>query len=323
MSITNSKPVTAVFPAVLLLLLACPVLLTNSDMYCRVMTMAFLYGALACGWNVYALTGSISLGHAAFFGLGAYGSALLSHYAHLSPYLTIPFGGMTGALYGAAWNTGFKKLRGAGLALATLAAVEIPKVIIDNWEGLTFGSLGLVGISGLPSLRFGGIAIDVEGSVKSQYYLLLCFVCVFGLLHRQVINSRWGWAVRATREDEAAASMLGIDTAATRSRALVLSAFLTGLCGGVYAHLIGLIEPALVFSLHISALPLVLTLFGGRYQFYGPLLGALILYPLDQLLLHSLVPVGHAIIYGLVIVLVMLFFPQGIGTWLHRHVKSA
>ena len=318
----KTKPAAVSFLSVLLILILWPTLLNDMSIYYRVMTMAFFYGALAFAWNLYALTGSISLGHAAFFGLGAYGSALLNHYTQTSPYLTILIGGTTGALYGFCWNITFKKLRGAHLALATLASVEIPKVIIDNWDSFTFGSLGLVGISNLPALRFGSLALALGESLRAQYYLLLFFTLAIGFLHRQVINSKWGWAIRAVREDETAASMLGVNTTATRSQALLLSAFLTGLCGAVYAHLIGLIEPSLVFSLHISSLPLVLTIFGGRYQFYGPLLGALILYPFDQLLLYSLVPVGHAIIYGLVIILALIFFPQGIGAWLQQRVKS-
>lgn len=322
MARTKTKPAAVFFLSVLLLLILWPALLNDMSIYYRVMTMAFFYGALAFAWNLYALTGSISLGHAAFFGLGAYGSALLSYYTQTSPYLTILFGGTTGALYGFFWNITFRKLRGARLALATLASVEIPKVIIDNWDSFTFGSLGLVGISSLPALSFGSLVVAFGESLKAQYYLLLFFMLLIGLLHWQVIKSKWGWAIRAVREDETAASMLGVNTDGTRSWALLLSAFLTGLCGGIYAHLIGLIEPALVFSLHISALPLVLTIFGGRYQFYGPLLGALILYPFDQLLLRSLVPVGHAIVYGLVIILTLLFFPHGIGAWLQQRAKS-
>lgn len=102
----------------------------------------------------------------------------------------------------------------------------------------------------------------------------------------------------------------------------MLSAFLTALCGGLYAHLIGLIEPALVFNLHLSALPLVLSIFGGRFQYYGPILGALVLYPLDQLLFHSWLPAGHGALYGLVIVVTLLFFPHGIGAWLQQKLRS-
>ena len=315
---TRSIPAGVFLAAILLCLIFWPLLLHGAAVYYRVMTLTVFYGALALAWNIYALTGNMSLGHAAFFGLGAYGSALLSYYLHTSPYLAIPFGGMIGALYGVLWNMVFRSLRGARFALATLASVEIPRVIIENWDSFTFGSLGLIGISRLPEMHFGGTVISMGESLKAQYYLLLCFMLVVLTIHWKVVSSKWGWAIRALREEETAASMLGVNVDLTRSSALLLSAFLAGVCGGIYTHLMGLIEPSLVFNLHISALPLVLTIFGGRYLIYGPLLGALILYPLDQLLFRSLLPVGHSILYGLMIMFTLLFFPHGIGSWVRK-----
>ena len=93
------------------------------------------------------------------------------------------------------------------------------------------------------------------------------------------------------------------------------SAYLTGICGALFVHQLGLVEPPLVFSLHISALPLIFSIFGGLSRFYGPVLGALILYPLEQLVFQPLFPRGHAGIYGVVIILTILFFPQGIAVW--------
>jgi branched-chain amino acid transport system permease protein len=312
----------------LILVVACaviawPALLMGSGIHYRVLGMACLYGALALSWNIFALTGAISLGHAAFFGLGAYGSALFCQYWHWSPYVTIFVGGTVGCIYGLLWHLSFRKLRGAAFALATLASVEIPKVTIDNWDRLTSGSLGLVGIPGLSPVNLGGITIDVDENLQAQCLFLLIFAVLVIYIHVRAVSSRWGWAIRAVREDEIAASTLGVDVSGIRLRALSVSAFLTGLCGAVYAHLMGTIEPALVFSLHFSALPLVLSIFGGRYQALGPFLGALILYPADQLLFHSWLPAGHAALYGLVMVIAILFFPHGIGEWVQQKTKSA
>lgn len=307
----------------LLVLIGWPLLPGNTDLLSRIFGMACFYALLAIAWNISSLTGSISLGHAAFFGLGAYGSTLINHYGSLSPYLSIAAGGALGACYAILWNIFFKRLRGARFALASLAAVEIPKVIIDNWDGVTFGSSGIAGIPGLPPLHFGERVFDPGANLLAQYYLLLFLVCAAGLLHRTLGRSRWGWAIRAVREDETAAASLGIAVAATRARALMLSAALTGLCGGLYAHLIGLIEPALVFSLHFSALPLILSIFGGRFLAFGPILGALILYPLDQLLFHSWLPAGHGLLYGLVVIVTILFFPNGIAAWIKNKAAPA
>ncbi len=306
-----------------LLLALWPLALAEADLYYQIFGMACFYGVLAVAWNIYALSGAISLGHTAFFGLGAYGSALLCHYLQWSPWVTIPLGALVGAAFGVLWGLLFKNLRGVYLGLATLASVEIPKVIIDNWGSLTYGSLGIVGIAGLPSVRIGSLDIAFGVSLKAQYYLLLAFLVLAGYLHRFSLYSRWGWALRAMRENETAAAMAGVDVFRHRFQALILSSYLTGLCGALYAHLIGLIEPALVFNLHISALPLVLSIFGGRFQVYGPILGALILYPLDQLVLQPWLPTGHAAVYGLVIIFTIFFFPKGVATWLLKPRQAA
>jgi branched-chain amino acid transport system permease protein len=308
---------------VVLSLLLWPLTGQMNAMHYRVLGMACFYGILSASWNISALTGVISLGHAAFFGLGAYGSALASHYWQISPYMSICLGATVGAAYGLVWAVVFKPLRGASLALATLASVEIPKVIIDNWDSVTSGSLGIVGISSLPPLVFRNMMLDIGESLELQYYLLLILMLVAGFLHWKSIDSSWGWSIRAIRENEAAAAALGIDVFRRRTEALLLSSLLTGFCGALYGHIIGIIEPALVFSLHMSAIPLVLSIFGGRYTFHGPLLGALILYPLDQLLFHAWLPSGHAILYGLVIMTTILFFPHGIGAWVRRRLELA
>jgi branched-chain amino acid transport system permease protein len=305
-----------------LLLALWPLIFPDANLYFQVLGMACFYGVLAVAWNIYALSGAISLGHAAFFGLGAYGSALMSHYLQWSPALTIPLGALVGAAYGVVWGLLFRNLRGVYLGLATLASVEIPKVIIDNWSSFTFGSLGIVGLAGLPTLSLAGFHLDFGVSLKAQYYLLLVCLGLAGWLHRLSFVSRWGWALRAMRENETSAAMAGVDIFRRRFEALLLSSYLTGLCGAVYAHLLGLIEPPMVFNLHISALPLVLSIFGGRFQVLGPVLGALLLYPLDQLILQPWLPTGHAAGYGLVIILTIFFCPRGVAAWLPKR-KSA
>lgn len=306
-----------------LLLALWPLAVPEADLYFQVLGMACFYGVLAMAWNIYALSGAISLGHAAFFGLGAYGSALMSHYLQWSPALTIPLGAMVGAAYGAVWGLSFKNLRGVYLGLATLASIEIPKVLIDNWGSFTFGSLGLVGIAPLPGVRLAGWELAFGYSLKAQYYLLLALLILAACLHSFSFSSRWGWALRAMRENETAAASLGVDIRRHRFQALLVSSYMTGLCGALYAHLMGLIEPALVFNLHISALPLILSIFGGRFQTLGPVLGALILYPLDQLVLQPRLPTGHAAVYGLVIILTIFFCPKGVAPWLLKTRRSA
>ncbi|MBZ4659250.1 MAG: ABC-type transporter, integral rane subunit [Desulfacinum sp.] len=287
----------------------------HTPLVCRVLGFAFLFAVVTVAWNLVALSGLISLGHAAYFGLGAYAAALLDHYTGAQVPVTLAVAGLSAAAYGTVLAVAFQRLRAASYALATLASVEIPKVIADNWESFTFGSLGLVGTRPLPTISVAGFAVDLSRSITGQYYFLMIFLAVACAIHALAIHSRWGWALRAVREDERAAAVLGVDVFATRFSATVLSAALTGVCGGLYAHLMGMTEPALVFNLHISAMPLVFAILGGRFRWYGPAAGALVLYSVDQLVLHPWLPAGHAAVYGLVIMAVLLFFPKGIGSW--------
>ena len=318
-----TKYCTSFLPAAgVLLLVVWPLLFPEAMQVQQVLGMTCLYATLALAWNIYGLAGAISLGHAAFFGLGAYASALLNHYYHWSPLLTIPVGALAAVAFAVFWNGGFKRLRGVYLGLASLAALEIPKSIVDNWDRLTYGSMGLMGLGRLPTLTLGGFEVDFGLNLKAQYYLLLGIMLAAVMIHRQSISSRWGWTLRALRENETASAMLGIHTNRERAKALVLSAYLAGLAGGLYAHITGLIEPALVFNLHLSILPLVFSLFGGSTLVWGPVLGAFVLYPLEQLCLMPWFPMGHSAVYGLVIILTIFFFPKGIAAWLPSNPKS-
>ena len=300
-----------------------PICFPGADLYFLVFGLACFYAALAMAWNILALSGLLSLGHGAFFGLGAYAAVLLEQYWHVPVYPAVLAGGLVGALYGVLWGLAFKKLRGAYFALASLASLEIPRVIVDNWDSLTSGSLGLVGLSRLPGLDLGALHLPVGASLRAQYYFLFAWMVAVGIIHYQAISSRWGWALRAIRENEIAAGVLGVDVFGYRFLALGLSAFITGVCGGLYAHLMGLIEPAMVFSLQLAAFPLVLSFFGGRFAVLGPIVGTLVLYPLDQLVLQPWLPQGHAAIYGLVIILTIFFFPQGLASWLCQRSKTS
>jgi len=292
-------------------LLVLPVLVRHNDYILQVFTHALLLAGLALAWNILSLSGSVSLGHAAFFGAGAYASALLSHDAGLSPWLTIPLGGLISIGLGLIMGLVCLRLRGAYFALATLAFVEIPRVITDNWDGLTHGSLGLVGLPGLPSLSLGSWHVNIGSSSTASYYLLLVYalvlVCLVGFLH----SSNLGLALQAIREEEAAAEAIGIRVDFIRLLSLLLSAFFAGVSGACYTHLIRYIEPGLVYGMHFSAIPMILAICGGRFTVLGPALAALIIYPVDQFIFHPLLPAGHEFLYGIVLILTVLFMPAG------------
>jgi len=294
-----------------LLLVALPLLVQSSDYILQVFTHALLLASLALAWNLSGVSGSMSLGHAAFFGIGAYGSALLSLEQGLSPWLTIPISGLFATGVGLIMGLICLRLRGAYFALATLAFVEIPKVITDNWDTVTRGSLGLVGISGLPSLHVGRLHMDFGSSIIHSYYLVFAyFVILLGIV-AFVFRSNIRLALQAIREEEFAAESLGINVNRYRLLSLLMSAFFTGVSGACYAHLVRYIEPGLVYSLHFSAVPMIFAICGGRFTILGPAVAALVLYPMDQFIFHPLLPAGHEFLYGAVLILTMLFIPNG------------
>lgn len=301
----------------LLFLLLLPLLVRHNDYIILVFTHAVLLATLALAWNILGLSGSISLGHAAFFGIGAYGSALLS-LKGLSPWLTIPFSGILAAVLGLFLGLICLRLRGAYFALATLAFVEIPKVITDNWDGLTRGSLGLVGLPGLPSLRLGLWTVDIGSSPAASYYLVLIYAIVIVCLVGFLFHSNLGLALQAIREEETAAESIGVQVDIFRLISLLLSAFFAGISGACYAHLVRYIGPELVYGIHFSAIPMIFAICGGRFTILGPALAALVLYPMDQFVFHPLFPAGHEFLYGVVLILAILFAPAGLWGTLFR-----
>lgn len=295
-----------------LVLVLLPAMVAHNDYILNVFTHAFLLAALALAWNILGLSGSISLGHAAFFGIGAYGSSLLSVKQGLSPWITIPFGGFLAIGLGLILSLLCLRLRGAYFALATLAFVEIPKVITDNWDGVTHGSLGLIGLPRLPSFGIGSVHIDIGSSATASYYLLFAFTAMVLCLVGFIFRSNLGLALQAIREEEVGAEASGINTTRFRLFCLLLSSFFTGAGGACYAHLVGYIGPELVYGIHFSAIPMILAICGGRFTILGPALAALIIYPVDQFIFHPLFPAGHEFFYGLVLILTVLFLPRGI-----------
>ena len=295
----------------LLALITLPLIVQSNDYILQVFTHALLLASLALAWNILGVSGSISLGHAAFFGVGAYCSAVLSLKYGLSSWLTIPLAGLLAAGLGLIMDLICLRLRGAYFALATLAFVEIPRVITDNWDELTHGSLGLVGVPGLPSLSLGTWSVDFSSSITASYYFVFAYSLVLLGLVRFLLNSNLGLAFQAIREEEIAAEAVGIPANRYRLLALLLSAYFTGVSGACYGHLVRYIEPGLVYGLHFSAIPMIFAICGGRFTILGPAMAALIIYPLDQFVFHPLLPAGHEFLYGVVLILTVLFLPAG------------
>ncbi len=148
--------------------------------------------------------------------------------------------------------------------------------------------------------------------------ILLLVLTIF--THR-MMKSRLGFAFSAIREGEETAEVLGVNAFKYKLLALLISAFFTGVCGALYAHIIHYIEPEIVYGLSFSAIPLVMSMFGGMLTVIGPVLGATILYLTNELIFHPISTTAHELMYGLAIVIVILFMPRGIVGWLEERKR--
>ncbi len=299
----------------LVILVALPPVLGFQPYLLYLLATAFLWASVASAWNVLAYAGQISFGHAAFFGLGAYAAALVS-LAGLSPWGAIVAGGVAGA--GGAVLIGFasQRLRGAYLALATLAYAEVWRGVALNWTDVTGGGAGLIGIPPLPTIAW--LPAPVTSGRAGGYYGALTILIAVLILFALILRSRVGLAFAAVREEEERASVLGLRPLPWKLLAFALSGVFTGLGGALYAHLVRVVEPDLVFNRYYSILPLVMATFGGLGTLLGPAAAAIALYLLSELVLHPVDPVLNQLGYAFVLILVVVHRPGGLSGLLGR-----
>jgi len=262
------------------------------------MLQLFMWVALAQSWNLISgLTGYVSFGHVAFFGTGAYAGAILvaTHGWHWGP-ASIAAGGAAVIL---ALIIGYPclRLKGPYFAIAMLGLNEVMRVLVSYFEGLTGGGSGL----SLPALH---------ASVQIYYGMGLAAVAVTAGAYL-IITSRFGLRLMTIREDEIAAEVMGINTARYKLYAFLLSAFIPGVVGGLYARDQGYIEPISVFPLLTTVTMIVMALFGGKGTIWGPVLGAVTLFVFQELVWARFLYL-HQILFGAIIVFVVLLMPNGI-----------
>ncbi|MEM2925367.1 MAG: branched-chain amino acid ABC transporter permease [Methanocellales archaeon] len=305
----------------LLIITLLPLLLGFNEYALYVVNIAFLFSCLSLAWNILAYCGQISFGHAAYFGIGAYTTAILSMRFEISPWIGIFIGASIAMLFSTLIGFTCFKLRGPYFSLVTLAFAEILKVAALNLVSITNGPLGLLGIPAFPSITIADLEINFYTSRAANYYILAIALLAAILMMHRILSSKLGIALSAIRENEEAAEVLGIDTFKYKLFALMLSSFFTGLNGAIYAHLIHFLEPHFTFGLYFSAIPLVMSMFGGRLSLLGPVFGALILFLANELILHPLFPAAHEIFYGIAILIVILFMPNGIIGWIKEKIE--
>ena len=302
-----------------LLLILLPILVGTREYLLYLGTMALIFGLLAESWNLPAQAGLISFGHAAFFGVGAYASALLSLRGQLSPWVALMGAGLAAGLFGLLAAEVAGDLAGPYFSLATLALAEILRVVALHWAALTEGAWGLVGIPGLPPVGLGRIPLPV-GDRATDYYAALLLLGVVCGTQACVRRAPLGLAIRAIRQGETRAAASGVDARRVKRIALALSALFAGEAGALHAHIFHWVDPASVFSPSLSVLPLIMAMFGGSGYLLGPVLGAMLLYLGNELVLQRLAPGAHLLLYGGAVVLVILALPHGILGWIEARV---
>jgi len=279
---------------------------TNSY-YQLVMTLVPVWAIFGLSWNLLSgYTGLISFGHAAFFGVGAYAVVLGQIHFDLSPWVTIPIAAVLGGIAGLLIGFPTFRLQGHYFALAMLA-YPLAILYVFEWLGLQEVTLPIKRDNAAAYMQFA----------DPRLYTLLALAMMFGtiLLTRAVERSRFGMALLAIKQNEAAAEAAGINTLAWKLRAVTLSGAVAGAIGGFYAVVLLVVTPQSVFGMLVSAQALTVAMFGGVGTVWGPVIGSVILIPLAETLnaeAGSRFPGIQGVIYGLAIICVILLAPEGL-----------
>jgi branched-chain amino acid transport system permease protein len=288
-----------------------------------VVTGIFIVAAISLNLLL-GYAGQLSLGHVAFFGIGAYASALtsLGFSVHLTPDTVLAIApkpvwcGMLAAVFAAGacgWFIGRLsfKVRGAYFVIVSISFAEVVRLIALNWVELTQGPMALNNIPPL-ALWLPGLSEHVFWKKPANYWLVLCVAVVSYVIVRRLVRSRAGRAMVALRENEPLATSVGIDVTRYLVLATVVSAAMAGAAGALYAHYIRIVDPD-VFLFIYTVTMVIMVITGGKGTLAGPVVGGLIfgLMP-ETLRAFAIPPEAQWIVYGVLMVLVVYFLPQGI-----------
>jgi ABC-type branched-subunit amino acid transport system ATPase component/ABC-type branched-subunit amino acid transport system permease subunit len=303
MALLRSLTPAFVFAAAYFLL---SLFVTNSY-YQLMMTLVLVWAIMGLSWNMLSgYTGLVSFGHGAFFGLGAYFTVLSHVYFGLTPWIAIPLSGVIGALAGVLIGLPTFRLRGHYFALSMLA---YPLALLYVFEWLGFQEVSV------PMERVNPAAYMQFSDHRIHTWIALAMLMGVVVITRMVERSRFGMALIAIKQNEAAAEAAGIDTLRWKLKAMTLSAAIAGAVGGFYAVVLLVVTPIAVFGMLVSAQALTVAMFGGVGTVWGPIIGALILIPTSETLhaeLGAKLPGIQGVIYGLAIVAVILMAPEGV-----------
>jgi branched-chain amino acid transport system permease protein len=316
-----------------------PLLIGDNPYLTGILISLLMMASLASAWNIIGgYAGQFSFGHAAYFGAGAYTTSILLTLLKLNLIACMAAGILVAGVISLLTGSIVFRLRGHYFALASIAVAEIVRLTVLNLE-ITGGAQGIL----LTDVSFG--SIDLNSKNPFYYAMLLLLMVTLGV-SAWLRRSKSGYCFLAIREDQDAAASLGIDLFLYKNRALLISAALSSVAGSIYAVYIRFIDTSAVLDLRLSIEIILMAIIGGVGTLWGPLLGALLLVPLAEILRSNLLgdflvgaglvqessPVGaflndnlahaHVLVYGIITVLCILYLPQGIiGLFGRRRMK--
>jgi branched-chain amino acid transport system permease protein len=295
-----------------------------SDVYVQnILVLTLMYAALSQSWNILGgYCGQISLGHALYFGLGAYTTALLFSKLGVLPWFGMAAGGIIAALIALALGYPCFRLRGHYFAIATIVIAEIGYLLFLNWD---FAGAA-TGID-IPIRRDSWLTFQFTRGKLPYIYFALVLACITWLVTFLLENSKWGYWWRAVKDNPEAAESLGVVVFHSKMGAAAVSAFFTAVGGSFYAQFVSYIDPDSVMSFRFSLLMALPAVLGGIGTLWGPALGAAILIPLTELTRSYIGGTGRGIdliVYGTLVVVVALARPEGmLGLFTRRRTPEA
>jgi branched-chain amino acid transport system permease protein len=297
-----------IFVALFILVLLVLPLVTDDPYFLRILILTSIFAILAASWDLLSgFTGQMNFGHALFFGVGAYGAALLNQHLHLPPWGSIPLGAMGAVLAGLIIGIPCLRLRGTYLSLTTLAFPIILLGIVFAIPGITGGELG---ISGLDRLVHSRVV---------AYYITVVVMLVLVTVMWKITDSHIGIIFHSIREDEVAVRAAGINTTRYKLLAFCLSGFFAGIAGGLYAHFMRIAGPS-TLEVSMSFQVVIWSVFGGIVTIWGPVGAVFILFPLLEF--FRLWPQFRTLMFAFVILLILLYMPEGLLPWLRDKIEN-
>ncbi len=305
----TSSRIRKVAPLSALALFALLPVFVHAGFYLDLLLFTFMYAAMSVGWDIMGgYAGYVSLGHVGFFGLGSYVAGLLVVHFGIPVFVSAPFVGLLAAVVGAGLGWISLRARGTSFVVVTLTFTYVIQLFALNLRGITGGSSGLY----LPLLTLPSDMI-----ILPFYYSMLVLLVVAILVSIAIRRSKFGLGLIAIREEEGKADGSGVNTSLYKILAFAISVSFAGAAGALHAQYLNYVDPDLAFELIITLNLVIMSLVGSRGTVWGPVLGAFILWPLQTYLIGlwpDLAGQVHLIALGVVLVLVVMFMPEGIIT---------